>query len=144
MGIITRAGAFLISILLVGGAVAIRSELRDDRSTHVRMAEPVSLRAAEPVSLRGSEPEQPEPAEPIVVGADPDCALLVGPNGWDEGEGDAWTDHLAEDGTIDYANGTWTITHWDGQVEAVGWSLAEDSAVWNGPTCGDLTWGYAG
>lgn len=149
MGAITRAGAVLISILLVAAAWAIRHEVREHLDTQDQAAEVVAVRAAEQGGPREAatelvEPAEPEPAEPIVLGTDPSCRLLVGPTGWDDGEGEAWFDHLAEDGQPDYADGTWTVTHWDGTVEAVGWALAEDSAVWSGPRCGDLTWGYAG
>lgn len=42
---------------------------------------------------------------------------------------ESWRDVVVEDGSLDYASGTWTLTRWDGSTEVVGVAAAKDSEI---------------
>lgn len=150
MGAITRAGAVAISILLVAGAWAIRSEVAGSHHHEDQAHEVGAVRASDQVSPRGRADEL------VLVGIEAasddgttlpaGCELLaigVADDTGAEPAFDAWFDAKVEDGTLDYIGrsamraeaGVWELTTWDGERRWLGWSVTEDGDVWSSARC---------
>jgi len=86
----------------------------------------------------------PDPVPPTERGDNPmtPCELIAPganstPDTVDGHDFAGWSDWVSEDGTLDYANHAWTLTHWDHSSSTLGYANEEDGNIWNTRSCSE-------
>lgn len=126
-----RVAAAVVAIGLVLGAAGYRASVEDRGAGRPHTEAEQSARGG------ARQSAGPSPCSEVAFG------VADNTDGYGH-DFDSWRDIVVEDGQLDYAAHTWTLTHWNGKRQVLGYALEEDSDIWNTMPCAAANSRYSG